>query len=310
MGVARDLLLRGSQSHWMAEHLPRRRFVRRAVRRFMPGEELADATGAASLLAEKGLGTVFTILGENVESPDATRAVVRQYVAALEAIDAGGLDADLSVKPTHLGLDLDAELAAANLDALLGRAGEARRLVAIDMEASPYVDHTMELYRRLRARHEGAGICLQSYLHRTERDLETLLPLSPMVRLVKGAYAEPADVAWPRKDDVDESYLRLATRLLEARREDPRLRVAFGTHDERLIDVIRARGAGLGLPPDALEFQLLYGIRRELQERLAASGHRVRVLISYGSHWFPWYMRRLAERPANVGFLLRSVLRD
>lgn len=310
MGLARDLLLRGSQNRWMAEHLPRRRSVRRAVRRFMPGETLADATGAAGLLAGKGLGSVLTILGENVDSPEAARAVVDEYATALSAIDASGLDADLSVKPTHLGLDLGTELAAGNLETLLVRAAAAGRLVAIDMEASPCVDRTLDLYRLLRARHEGAGICLQAYLYRTEADLEALLPLAPMIRLVKGAYAEPDDVAWPRKSDVDASYLALATRLLAARRDDPGVRVAFGTHDERLIEAIRARAAGMGLSADAWEFQLLFGIRRDLQERLAASGHRVRVLISYGAYWFPWYMRRLAERPANVGFVLRSLVRS
>jgi proline dehydrogenase len=310
LGAARDLLLRVSESRWMAEHLPRRRFVRRAVRRFMPGEELGDATAAAALLAQGGIDSVFTILGENVDSAHASRTVVDAYRAALGSIDAAGLDADLSVKPTHLGLDLGTELAAENLETIAASAAALGRRVAIDMEASPYVDRTLELYRRLRARHEGVGVCLQAYLFRTERDLEALLPLAPMIRLVKGAYAEPEEVARPRKADVDASYLGLATRLLEARREDPGVRVALGTHDERLIEAVRSRATAIGLSPDAWEFQLLYGIRRDLQERLVASGHRVRVLISYGHHWFPWYMRRLAERPANVGFVLRSLLRS
>ncbi len=309
MGVARDLLLRASESRWMAERLPRRRFVRRAARRFMPGEELGDATTAAARLAKRGLGSVFTILGENVDSAAASRAVAEEYRTALDAVEAAGLDADLSLKPTHLGLDLGTELAAENLENVASRAARLGRRVALDMEASPYVDRTLELYRRLRARHEGVGVCLQAYLFRTERDLEALLPLAPMIRLVKGAYAEPADVARPRKADVDASYLALATRLLEARRDDAGVRVALGTHDERLIEAIRSRAAAMGLPPDAWEFQLLYGIRRDLQVRLAGDGHRVRVLISYGPHWFPWYMRRLAERPANVGFVLRSLLR-
>ena len=310
MGVARDLLLRASESPWWAERLARRRFVRRAVRRFLPGEELDDATAAAGLLAETGLCTVLTILGENVDSADASRAVVDAYHSALDAIEASRLDTDISVKPTHLGLDLGPELAEENLEAIVARAAAQGRRVAIDMEGSPYVDPTLELHRRLRARHDAVGVCLQAYLFRTERDLDALLPLAPMIRLVKGAYAEPADVARPRKADVDASYLTLANRLLDARRADAGVRVAFGTHDGRLIEAIRARAAAIGLPPDAWEFQLLYGIRRDLQESLVASGHRVRVLISYGRHWFPWYMRRLAERPANVGFVLRSLLRD
>ncbi|MDT8436574.1 MAG: proline dehydrogenase family protein [Gemmatimonadota bacterium] len=310
MGLARQLLLHGSRNRWLARRLPRRRFVRRAVRRFMPGEELSDATGAAARLGERGFGTIFTLLGENVTSGDEARGVADQYVAAVEAIEAEDLDTGLSVKPTHLGLDIGPEVAAANLDSLLGRAGTADRDVALDMEATPYVDPTLELYRRLRPRHPRAGICLQAYLYRTADDLESLLPLSPAIRLVKGAYAEPPGLAWPRKSDVDESYLRLATRMLEARRGDEAMQPAFGTHDERLIDEIRARAESLGIPAGAVEFQLLYGIRRELQERLLAAGHRVRILISYGPHWFPWYMRRLAERPANVGFVLRSLFRN
>ena len=310
MGLARHLLLRGSESRWLGERLAHRPFVHRAVRRFMPGEELDDAIEAARGLATRSLATVLTLLGENVSSAEETVGVATAYGRALLAIVAAGLDTDLSVKATHLGLDLGEQLAFDNLDRLLADAGAAGRLVALDMEATGYVNRTLDLYRALRARHENAGICLQAYLYRTEADLDSLLELGPMVRLVKGAYNEPADVAFPRKADVDLNYLLLADRLLEARQSDPRVRVAFGTHDERMIESIIRRVDEMGLPPDACEFQLLYGIGRDLQLRLAAAGHPVRVLISYGSHWFPWYMRRLAERPANVGFVLRSMARN
>ena len=307
MGLARDLLLRGSESRWLGERLAHRPFVHRAVRRFMPGEELGDAIEAASGLATRNLSTVFTLLGENVNSAEETRGVAAAYERALEAVSAAGLDTDLSVKATHLGLNLAEQLALDNLDSLIAAAGEAGRLVALDMEATGYVDRTLDLYRSLRERHENTGICLQAYLYRTEVDLDSLLSLGPMVRLVKGAYNERADVAWPRKTDVDTNYLLLADRLLEARRSDPRVRIAFGTH---LLPPLLRRLEGLGLPPDACEFQMLYGIGRDLQVRLAAAGHPVRVLVSYGSHWFPWYMRRLAERPANVGFVPRSMARN
>jgi proline dehydrogenase len=310
MGLARHLLLRGSESRWLGERLAHRPFVHRAVRRFMPGEELDDAIEAARGLATRSLATVLTLLGENVSSAEETVGVATAYGRALLAIVAAGLDTDLSVKATHLGLDLGEQLAFDNLDRLLADAGAAGRLVALDMEATGYVNRTLDLYRALRARHENAGICLQAYLYRTEADLDSLLELGPMVRLVKGAYNEPADVAFPRKADVDLNYLLLADRLLEARQSDPRVRVAFGTHDERMIESIIRRVDEMGLPPDACEFQLLYGIGRDLQLRLADAGHPVRVLISYGSHWFPWYMRRLAERPANVGFVLRSMARN
>lgn len=310
MGLARHLLLRGSESRWLGERLAHRPFVHRAVRRFMPGEELDNAIEAARGLATRSLATVLTQLGENVSSAEETVGVATAYGRALLAIVAAGLDTDLSVKATHLGLDLGEQLAFDNLDRLLADAGAAGRLVALDMEATGYVDRTLDLFRALRARHENAGICLQAYLFRTEADLDSLLELGPMVRLVKGAYNEPADVAFPRKADVDLNYLLLADRLLEARQSDPRVRIAFGTHDERMIESIIRRVDEMGLPPDACEFQLLYGIGRDLQLRLAAAGHPVRVLISYGSRWFPWYMRRLAERPANVGFVLRSMARN
>ena len=310
MGLVRDLLLRGSESRWLGERLAHRPFVHRAVRRFMPGEELGDAIEAARELATRNLSTVFTLLGENVNSADEIRGVAAAYGSALEAVSDAGLDTDLSVKPTHLGLDLGQPLALDNLDSLVAAAGETGRLVVLDMEATGYVDRTLDLYRSLRKRHENTGICLQAYLYRTEADLDSLLSLGPMVRLVKGAYHEPADVAWPRKSDVDTNFLLLADRLLEARRSDPRIRIAFGTHDERMIESIIRRVENLGLPPDACEFQMLYGIGRDLQLRLAAAGRPVRVLVSYGSHWFPWYMRRLAERPANVGFVLRSMARN
>ena len=310
MGLARDLLLQGSESRWLGERLAHRPFVHRAVRRFMPGEELDDAIGAARQLSRRDLSTVFTLLGENVSSAEETHGVAAAYRKAIEAVRTSGLNTDLSLKATHLGLDLSEQLAFDNLDSLITAAGKAGRLVALDMEATAYVDRTLDLYRSLRETHDNIGICLQAYLYRTEADLDALLSLGPMVRLVKGAYNEPADAAWPRKSDVDLNYLLLADRLLEARRSDSRVRVAFGTHDERMIDSIIRRVDELGLPPDACEFQMLYGIGRELQFRLAAAGHPVRVLVSYGSHWFPWYMRRLAERPANVGFVLRSMARN
>lgn len=310
MGLARHLLLRGSESRWLGERLAHRPFVHRAVRRFMPGEELGDAIAAAQELSARSLATVFTLLGENVRSAQESAGVEAEYGFALQAITAAQLDADLSVKATHFGLDLGEQLAFDNLDRLIASAGAAGRLVALDMEATGYVDRTLDLYRSLRERHENAGICLQAYLYRTQADLESLLEQGPMVRLVKGAYNEPANAAFPRKSDVDLNYLLLADRLLEARKSDPRVRIAFGTHDERMIDSIIRRVEQMGLPPDACEFQLLYGIGRKLQLRLADAGYPVRVLISYGSHWFPWYMRRLAERPANVAFVLRSTVRS
>lgn len=307
MGLARETLLRASESQWLADRLSRRRFVQRAVTRFMPGETMDEALAAAAVEGRKGITSILTLLGENVGTHEAAGTVAREYATVLERAGDAGLDADISVKPTHVGLDLGFGVALDNLSTLADAAAARERLVAVDMESSRYLEATLDLYRRLRERHENVGVCLQSYLYRTSDDLDDLLALDPMIRLVKGAYKESAQLAYPRKRDVDANYMRLADVLLNAARKGA-ARVAFGTHDERMISEINRRGAAMHVPREAYEFQMLYGIRRDLQTTLAASGYRTRVLISYGSHWFPWYMRRLAERPANVGFMLRSMV--
>lgn len=277
------------------------------MRRFLPGEDLSDAIEASEALRVEGLQTILTLLGENVEDEAAAMAVADAYREAIEAIAGSGLPSDISVKPTHLGLDLGLEVAEACLREVVVRAGAAGRLVAIDMESSVYVDDTLELYRRARREHANVGLCLQAYLYRTADDLMELLPVDPMIRLVKGAYREEDQVAWPRKSDVDTAYLARAAELLEGLRSRSGLRVAFGTHDVAMIDGIRKIASDLGIDRDAFEIQLLYGIRRGLQKQLAAEGYAVRILVSYGDHWFPWYMRRLAERPANTWFVIRSM---
>lgn len=308
MGLARALLLKGSESRWLADQASRRRFVRRATTRFMPGESMDDALGAARSLAARGITSILTLLGENVEDAEAAAAVTDELLALLARSAESNLDADISVKPTHLGLDLGFDVAARNLQVLVAEAAEHGRLLAVDMESTRDCEATLDLYRVLRAEHQNVGICLQSYLYRTDADLEELLVHGPMIRLVKGAYKEPANLAYPKKSDVDASYLRLSATLLEAAR-DGKARVAFGTHDADMIAEINRRAADMSCPRESYEFQMLYGIQRDLQVRLAESGYRMRVLISYGAYWFPWYMRRLAERPANVGFVLRSMLR-
>ncbi|MGI9037715.1 MAG: proline dehydrogenase family protein [Gemmatimonadota bacterium] len=307
MNLARRILLRGSTSPWLARQMSERRAVRRAVRRFLPGEELEDAVEAAGELRDAGMSSILTLLGENVEDESAAADVADAFGSAVEAIAAAGLPADISVKPTHLGLDLGFDVAERGLREVVSRAGAAGRLVAVDMESSAYVDDTLELYRRIRPEHENVGVCLQAYLFRTEADVEWLLPMRPMIRLVKGAYREGADIAWPRKSDVDAAYLARSRQLLEALRADSGVRVAFGTHDRAMIDGIRVLAADRGIDRDAFEIQMLYGIGRDLQRELTADGYAVRILISYGKHWFPWYMRRLAERPANVWFMARSM---
>jgi proline dehydrogenase len=307
MSVGRRLLLRASQSARLREAFPRLPFANRAVRRFMPGERAGDALDAALDLERHGLTTVLTQLGENVTEPAEADLVADHYLGVLDEIERRGLDVEISVKPTHLGLDLDADPTLVRLERLAARSRAIDRWLWMDMESSPYVDPTLDLYRALRARHANVGVCLQAYLYRTADDLSALLPLRPGIRLVKGAYSEPEDVAYPRKRDVDERYMRLAEALLDAQRSGA-VRAAFATHDPGLVTRIRRRAEEKGMEAGELEFQMLYGIRSAQQRRLAADGCRTRVLISYGEAWFPWYMRRLAERPANVWFVARSAL--
>jgi proline dehydrogenase len=305
-GVMRDVLLAASQNQWLRNRVPRYRFVRRTVSRFMPGEELSDALRAARVLEDNGLGTVFTRLGENVTDASEAESVTRHYLEVLDRVEWLGLRTEVSVKLTQLGLDLGPEVCHANLKRIIQHAG-ANSVVWIDMEASNYVDATLELYRRARQAYPNVGICLQAYLYRTTNDLASLIPLGSAIRLVKGAYKEPADVAFPRKRDVDENFLALTQQLVsdEARRAG--VQTAIATHDLKLIRRIAGLAQSRGLGKDSFQFQMLYGIQRAGQLRLANDGWRSTVLIAYGSYWFPWFMRRLAERPANVWFLARNL---
>ena len=308
MGLLRRALLAGSQSRWLRERAMRRPFVRRAVSRFMPGEDVSDALAATVSLRRAGMGAVLTRLGENVATEAEADAVAAHYLELLERVKDESGTVEISVKPTQLGLDLDEGRCGERLLALAARAQSTGNFVWIDMEQTAYTDATLRLVRQARARHPRVGVCLQSYLRRTAADLESLLPTGAGIRLVKGAYAEPPEHAFPRKGDVDASYLALARRLLEASASGAGVRSVFGTHDRALIDAILADAAARGVPRSTAEFHLLFGIQRAEQDRLAAAGWPVRVLISYGAYWFPWYMRRLAERPANVLFVARSLL--
>jgi proline dehydrogenase len=307
MSIVRSILLRASRSAWLADQFRRRAFARRAVRKFMPGEDVSDALNACATFSAQNMGTVITALGERVTSVTEAERVRDHYLATLDQIKQRGLPTHISVKLSHLGLDADPESCAASLDALATRAEQTGSFLWIDIEESWYVDRTLEMFRRTRARHEKVGLCLQAYLHRTASDLESLMPLKPAIRLVKGAYREPPEVAFPKKSDTDASYYALSERLLEGAVNGGAFPV-FGTHDLTLIGRIRERAKSLGVNPSAYEFHMLYGIKPAEQRKLRDSGASVRILISYGTHWFPWYVRRLAERPANVWFVVRSVI--
>jgi proline dehydrogenase len=307
MAIARKAFLAASRNKWLAEHFMRRPFARRAVRKFMPGEELADALGAAKALVPDHIGTIVTRLGETLTGESQADAVRDHYLEAFDEIRRGGLPTVVSVKPTQLGLDHSLDHCRQHLDVLARKAVDTNSQLWIDMEDSSYVDGTLSLYRELKSKYAPIGIAIQAYLRRTPQDIESLLDVNPMIRLVKGAYLEPPHVAFPSKRDVDLQYASQGERLLEASR-DGRVLPIFGTHDMTIVRHLVSRAAALKLEKNRFEVHMLYGIRSADQRTLAAEGHAVRCLISYGSQWFPWYMRRLAERPANVWFVMRTAL--
>ena len=309
MSVMRKVLLAMSTSTFLREQATKRAFVRKSVSAFMPGEKVEDALAAAATLKPQKINTILTRLGEGVTKLDEAELVTQHYLDTLDKVKAAGLDAQISVKPTQLGHDLDAAAAQQNLHRICEKAERLANVpVWIDMEQSPYVDPTIKMFRTARERYKGVGLAMQAYLYRTAKDLESLIPLGPAIRIVKGAYLEPPEIAYPKKSDVDENFYTLCTRLLadDALKAGSLLHIA--THDIALADRIGRFVDERGIPTSAYEYAMLYGIQRGQQQRLAQSGKRIRVLISYGEYWYPWYMRRLAERPANVTFVLKNLV--
>ncbi|MEO8422759.1 MAG: proline dehydrogenase family protein [Actinomycetota bacterium] len=301
MDPLRGALLWASGNATLREHLPRFRAVRKTVERFMPGETAEDGLEAGRRLATEGLPVTFTLLGENVEDLSQATAAAGEYLRLLDRIDELGLDAEVSVKLTQLGFDLEPDATVVHMERLADRSAEMNRTVWIDMESSAYVDGTIDLYASLLARSPNSGLCIQAYLRRTWDDVQKLAPLQPTVRLVKGAYREPKEIAFQDKRLIDESYFRLASHLATSAR-----RLALGTHDTDLVARIEAAVPG---GRHAFEVAMLYGIRSNEQRRLAREAYTVRTLIAYGPYWYPWFMRRIAERPvANTLLALRNVL--
>jgi proline dehydrogenase len=306
MGIARKLLLKGAESRWLATHLPNYPFARRAVRRFMPGERSEDALGECQALEARGIRTVITRLGENIARVEDASAVTMHYQDVLNNIRQRNLPTHISVKLTQLGMDVDHSFALKSVRTLMEAA--AAEPVWIDMEGSRYTKATIDLFNCAREHGSNVGLCVQAYLRRTNDDLDGLLATTTALRLVKGAYQEPAGIAFEKKSDVDANYIACARRLLLHTKHGVVGHVpAFATHDVAIIRHIAELAEQEGIARDRYEFQLLYGINSEEQRRLAREGFRVRVLISYGEAWFAWYMRRLAERPANVLFLVRNL---
>jgi proline dehydrogenase len=272
----------------------------------MPGERAEDALEAGAAIAASGRGLLFTQLGEAITSPVGAIAVRNHYLWLFDQIRARGLPAHVSVKPTQLGLDLSSAACERHLQVLAAKAEETGSALWLDMEDSSYVDRTLQLYVALKKNYPSTGIALQAYLGRTPEDLARLMPLKPVIRLVKGAYDEPEEIAFADKSDTDLSYYELASRMLDGARTGDCTPI-FGTHDLALIARIADLAKASGVGKDKYQIHMLYGIRDAAQRRLVGEGHIVKTLVSYGAAWYRWYMRRLAERPANVLFVVKSL---
>ena len=303
--LLRALLVSLSRRRFLGRIATRLPLTRAMVARFVAGQTLPSALEAMERLRRAGLHTTVDVLGESVHSPAAAVEAAERYRRTLDALAAAGLDRNVSVKLSQVGLEIDPALCRSNLERVLERADALGAFVRIDMEDHTATDATLELVRAVRVAHSGVGVVVQAALRRSAADVDALIAEGVRVRLCKGAYNEPASVAFHDRAEVDRSYAELMERLLVAGTYP-----AIATHDERLLRravVIARRNT---ITPDRFEFQMLYGVRRDLQERLVAAGWTVRVYVPYGSEWYPYFMRRLAERPANIAFVLRSVLRE
>lgn len=302
--MMRALLIYLSQSKQMAKLVTGNRISRRMSRRFVAGEELAEAVAAARACNQAGMTVSLDHLGENVSTEQEARRARDAYLENFDRIASEKLDANVSLKLTQLGLDLGDDFCFSLLESVVDRASSHANFLRIDMEGSPYTERTIALVKRARAKYDRVGTVIQSYLYRSEQDIRELLAIGCRIRLCKGAYREPASIAFPKKLDADKNFVRLMQLLLPSG-----IYHGIATHDPRMIDATLDFAARQGIGKDQFEFQMLYGIRTDLQQQLVRDGYRMRVYIPYGTEWFPYFMRRLAERPANVLFFLRNLFR-
>jgi proline dehydrogenase len=309
-----------SKAAWARKIITRWGVMRRLATRFVAGDDLADAIRAIQTLNQKGICATLDLLGENTTTLDEARQTAHEIINILEVINQTGVRANVSVKLTQIGLALDPALCAENLTLILERARQLGNFVRVDMEDSAVTQITLDIVCQMREKgYQNVGIVIQSYLYRSDKDIARLVDCGVPVRLCKGAYKEPSSVAYPKKHEVDVAYDRLTTALLDGAlgHEAPEISSdgrtpplpALATHDARRIDYAKNYAGKVNLPKTALEFQMLYGIRRDLQDRLAAEGFPVRVYVPYGTQWYPYNMRRLGERPANLWFIVSNFFR-
>ena len=319
--MLRSLLIYLSKANWIRRLVMRWKIARKVALRFVAGEQLADAIEAVKILNQKSLYATLDHLGEDANTIEETQKTTEGILTILETIEESGVRSNLSIKPSHIGLTLDEEVCSQNLENILSRAKKLNTFVRIDMEDSPCVDATLRLYWKMRNEKgfDNVGVVIQSYLYRSDEDTEILLKENTRIRMVKGAYKEPPEIAYPKKKDVDAAFDRLVDMMLEKVKSDesPGLSddgkwppiTAVASHDEKRINHAIETAQKLGIPKQKLEFQMLYGIRRGLQERLVAKGYPVRIYVPFGTEWYPYFMRRLAERPANLWFFISSFFR-
>ncbi len=307
MNIGRNLLLWASKNEWMTGHVPNFNFIQKALKRFMPGETPIDAINAARELLKHNIQTTFTHLGENINDLREAEISAQHYVDLIEIINNEKLDNEVSLKLTQIGFDLSFEKTLEFFKEIAQKAKECNNNVFIDIEDSSYVDKTIDFYKLIKEEYDNVGLCLQSYLYRTMDDVKAMIDINPWIRLVKGAYNEPYSIAFKNKKDADENYFTISKYFLEQLQKKD-IRIAFATHDLKLQELIKNEAKKYDLPNKIVEFQMLYGIKEREQISLTAQGYNVRTLISYGKLWYQWYMRRLAERPANVGFVLKNML--
>jgi len=305
MSLIRNILLWSSKNYWISHKLPKYKFVQKSVSRFMPGETLDHALSKCSELEDIGYGTIITYLGENSLNKTQTLNTVKKYKVAFEDIDFRSLETVISVKLTQLGLDIDEELCVENLKQLLKAAELKNTFVWIDMEEYIYLELTLKIYKELILKHNNIGITLQSYLYRSEDDLRLLLEIAPYIRLVKGAYAENSSISMQNRNEISDNYIKLANLMLEKKILKNGLKPSFATHDHQIIYSLIKKINTDKIDKIYYEFNMLYGIRRDLQDEILKSDQNLKILISYGEEWFPWYVRRLAENPKNLFLLLK-----
>jgi proline dehydrogenase len=318
--MLRSILIYFSKANWMQKIVSNWKFAWKAASRFVAGEEISDAIKVVKELNLKGINATLDQLGEHTINPtDATKST-EGIIRILDQIDENNARANVSIKLTQIGLAIDESICEQNLETILKKAKELNNFIRIDMEDSPYTDKTIELFRKMRSKgYKDVGIVVQSCLFRTEADARQLLLEGTRFRLVKGAYKEPVELAYPKKEDVDRNFDHLTSIMLDSAFERGSEEIsgngkippvtALGTHDEKRIEFAKSYQTSLGLPIKSLELQMLYGIRRDLQDKLAEEGYPVRIYVPFGTHWYPYFVRRLAERPANLWFFISNFFR-